>query len=100
MQIELLHQMHSMGLHCMHADVQDRPRPLSWPNTSSFRVSLTTPVTTRAPAYRFLAIGYMASWVWILLVVAIVAAILGFGGVFAVAAGLLKIIFWVAIFSS
>ena len=39
----------------------------------------------------------MASWVWILLVVAIVAAILGFGGVFAVAAGLLKIIFWVAI---
>jgi uncharacterized membrane protein YtjA (UPF0391 family) len=39
----------------------------------------------------------MASWVWILLVVAIVAAILGFGGVFAVAAGFLKIIFWVAI---
>ena len=39
----------------------------------------------------------MASWVWALLVIAIVAAILGFGGVFAVAAGILKIIFWVAL---
>ena len=39
----------------------------------------------------------MASWVWMLLVVAIVAAILGFGGIFAAAAGILKVIFWVAI---
>ena len=39
----------------------------------------------------------MASWVWALLVIAILAAILGFGGVFAVATGFLKIIFWVAI---
>ena len=39
----------------------------------------------------------MASWVWILLVIAIVAAILGFGGIFAVAAGALKVIFWIAI---
>jgi uncharacterized membrane protein YtjA (UPF0391 family) len=39
----------------------------------------------------------MASWVWILLVIALVAAVLGFGGVFAAAAGLLKVIFWIAI---
>ena len=39
----------------------------------------------------------MASWVWIFLIIAIVAAILGFGGVFAVAAGILKIIFWIAV---
>ena len=39
----------------------------------------------------------MASWVWIFLVIAIIAAILGFGGIFAVAAGILKIIFWIAI---
>ena len=39
----------------------------------------------------------MAGWVWALLVVAIVAAILGFGGIFVVAAGILKIVFWVAI---
>ena len=32
-----------------------------------------------------------------MLVVAIVAAVLGFGGVFAVAAGMLKVIFWIAI---
>ena len=39
----------------------------------------------------------MAYWVWILLVVAIVAAILGFGGIFVAAAGVLKIIFWIAL---
>jgi uncharacterized membrane protein YtjA (UPF0391 family) len=39
----------------------------------------------------------MASWVWVVLVIAIVSAILGFGGVFAVAAGIVKVIFWVAI---
>lgn len=39
----------------------------------------------------------MASWVWAVLVIAILAAILGFGGIFAAAAGILKIIFWVAL---
>ena len=39
----------------------------------------------------------MATWVWAVLIIAIVAAILGFGGVFAVAAGILKVIFWVAL---
>ncbi len=39
----------------------------------------------------------MASWVWALLVIAVIAAILGFGGLFVVAVGILKIIFWVAI---
>ncbi len=39
----------------------------------------------------------MASWVWILLAVAVLAAILGFGGIFAAAAGVLKIIFWIAL---
>jgi uncharacterized membrane protein YtjA (UPF0391 family) len=39
----------------------------------------------------------MAGWVWALLVIAIIAAILGFGGIFTVAAGILKIVFWVAI---
>jgi len=31
------------------------------------------------------------------LLIAVVSAILGFGGVFAVAAGILKVIFWVAL---
>jgi uncharacterized membrane protein YtjA (UPF0391 family) len=39
----------------------------------------------------------MASWIWALLIIAIVAAVLGFGGIFAAAAGLLKVIFWVAL---
>jgi len=39
----------------------------------------------------------MASWVWALLIIAIVAAVLGFGGIFVAAAGILKIIFWVAL---
>jgi uncharacterized membrane protein YtjA (UPF0391 family) len=39
----------------------------------------------------------VATWVWAVLIIAIVAAILGFGGIFAVAAGVLKVIFWVAL---
>jgi uncharacterized membrane protein YtjA (UPF0391 family) len=39
----------------------------------------------------------MASWLWLLLAIAIIAAILGFGGIVMVAAGILKIIFWVFI---
>jgi uncharacterized membrane protein YtjA (UPF0391 family) len=39
----------------------------------------------------------MASWVWVILAIAILAAIFGFGGIFVAAAGILKIIFWIAV---
>ncbi len=39
----------------------------------------------------------MMSWVWILLVIAILAAIFGFGGIVVAAAGILKIVFWIAL---
>jgi uncharacterized membrane protein YtjA (UPF0391 family) len=39
----------------------------------------------------------MLGWIWVLLVVAVIAAILGFGGIFVAAAGILKVIFWIAI---
>jgi len=35
------------------------------------------------------------SWVWILLVLVIAAAIIGFGGVISVAAFVFRIVFWV-----
>lgn len=35
------------------------------------------------------------SWVWILLVLVIAAAIIGFGGIVSVAASIFKIVFWV-----
>lgn len=39
----------------------------------------------------------MFSWVIILFIVAIIAAILGFGGIAASAAGFAQIVFWVAL---
>ncbi len=37
----------------------------------------------------------MASWVWVFLILAILAAIFGFGGMFAAATGILKVLFFV-----
>ena len=39
----------------------------------------------------------MARWLWAVLIVMIVSAILGFAGIFVMAAGFLKVIFWITL---
>ncbi len=39
----------------------------------------------------------MATWVWALLIIAILAAIFGFTGIVAAAATVLKVVFWIAL---